>query len=198
MRLPLDKFLEKLNIGRTLSAYEAQPWFVYDEAKGISASAEVRMGPDGTDLEAEIQFLYDEIPADYDESTAVKPPPAPDALAPEEEADDLPPKYGGMFSDGRQQIMFMRAQPVIPNEWAIKILRIKGKDYVNAFGGWDEKACNFFSACVQAMAMNELPDIDALIEEHMRDEDSWGGGRRGRIGRKAPNIKPAQLMGMKR
>ena len=60
MREPLDKFMEDLGVGRILSPYETQPWMHYDEEQGISCSAEVRMGPGGDDVEAEIQFLYDD------------------------------------------------------------------------------------------------------------------------------------------
>jgi hypothetical protein len=195
MRLPLDKFLEKLNVGHTLSPYETQPWFHYAEDVGITCSAEVRMGPTGDDLEAEIQFLYDEIPADLNERT-LKGPEKKEGDD-DDDSDDRPPKYGGMLSGGRQQILWMQAKPVV-HEWSIKLLRIKGKDYVNAFGDWEQKACSFFTACTQALMMGELPDIDALIEEHMKDDDFWGGGRRGRAGKKAPSIKPGQLMGMKK
>lgn len=197
MRLPLDKLLEKLSVGFTLSAYQAQPWFLYDEEKGITCSAEVRMGPGADDLEAEIQFLYDELPADY----TGKPEAAPTEDQKEGESDEgsgFPPKYGGMLSDGRQQILWLKAKPAIADEWSIHFLHIKGKDYVNAFGDWDQKACNFFTACTQAIMMNELPDVDALIEEHMKDDDFWGGGRRGKVGKKSPSIKPAQLLGMKK
>ncbi len=192
MRLPLDKFLEKLSVGHTLSAYETQPWFYYDEVKGITCSAEVRMGPSADDLEAEIQFLYDEIPADINDK-----PPLPAASEVAEGPPEFPPKYGGMLSGGRQQILFLSAAPIV-HDWSIRDLRIKGKNYVNAFGDWDIKGCAFFTACTQAIMMNELPDVDALIEEHMKDDDFWGGGKRGKIGKKAPNIKPAQLLGLKK
>jgi hypothetical protein len=192
MRLPLDKFLEKLSVGRALGAYETQPWFIYEETKGITCSAEVRMGPSGDDLEAEIQFLYDDPPTP-EMLREAEPKPGPDGAPPE-----FPGTYGGMLSGGRQQIMFLHAGAVITSEWAIKDLRIKGRNYVNAFGDWDVKACAFFTACTQAIMMNELPDVDALIEEHMKDDDFWGGGKRGKIGKKAPNIKPAQLLGLKK
>lgn len=46
--------------------------------------------------------------------------------------------------------------------------------------------------------MNEIPDIDMLIEDKMKDDSFGGGGRRGKIGRKSPKVKPAALMGMKK
>lgn len=169
MRLPLNKFLEKLGVGHTLSPYETHPWFLYDEAKGITCSAEVRMGPGGEDIEAEIQFLHDE----------------------QEEGSSSQP-------GGREQILWMRAVPVIPGEWTPKLLRIKGKDYVNAFHDWEAKGCEFFYACISALQIGEMPDIDALIEDKMQDDSDQGGGRLGRVGRKSPKVKTAQLLGMKK
>ena len=171
MRLELPKFLEKLGVSHTLAPYETQPWFHYDEEKAITCSAEVRMDPGGDIIEAEIQFLHDEK---------------------DDEDDDEEGSAGG-----RQQILWLRAQPV-QNQWTLKELRIKDKDYVNEFHEWEEKGCDFFLSCVEAMNMGQLPDIDTLVEEKMKD-DSWGGGgRRGKIGRKSPKIKPASLLGMKK
>ena len=118
MRLPLDKFLQKLAVSHVLSPYETQPWFHYDEERGITCSAEVRMGPGGDDVEAEIQFLHDESDEDGDDE-------------------------GSVGSGGREQIMWMRAEPIMANEWGPKIMRIKGKDYANEFHDWDEKGCEF-------------------------------------------------------
>ena len=60
MRVELRKLLEQLGVNHMLSPYETQPWFFHDEAKGQTCSAEVRMGPNGLDIEAEIQMLTDE------------------------------------------------------------------------------------------------------------------------------------------
>ena len=171
MRLELSKFLEKLGVSHVLAPYETQPWFHYDEAKAVTCSAEVRMNPGGDIIDAEIQFLHDEK---------------------EDEDDDE-----GTSSGGREQILWLRAHPV-QDQWTLKELRIKDKDYVNEFHEWEEKGCDFFLSCVEAMNMGQLPDIDTLVEEKMKD-DSWGGGgRRGKIGRKSPKIKPASLLGMKK
>lgn len=177
MRLELVKFLEKLGVSHALSPYETHPWLVYDEEKGLTCSAEVRMGPGSENIEAEIQFLHDE--KDEDEGG--------------DEEDE-----GTMSSGGREQIMWMRAEPVTENKWTPKLLRIKGKDYVNEFHDWEGKGCEFFLSCVGALQMGEIPDIDTLIEEKMKDDTSWGGGRRGKIGRKSPKVKPGALMGMKK
>jgi len=37
--------------------------------------------------------------------------------------------------------------------------------------------------------MNELPDIDELIEEHLVDKARGGRGRRGRVGKKGFKVQ---------
>ena len=176
MRVELKELLKKLGIDRVLSPYETQPWLFYDETQGITASAEVRMGPGNEDLEAEVQFIHDE--KDEDESEDG------------ESTETLPPS-------GREQIMHMRAIPTTATEWSPTKLDVKGKDYVNEIHDWEGKGCTFFKACVQAMNMGEMPNIDELIEKELNDSGGGGGGKRGKIGRKSPKIKPNQLLGMK-
>lgn len=93
------------------------------------------------------------------------------------------------------QIMHMRAIPHNDGMWEAQHLRVKGKDYTNEIHEWDLKGCNFFRAVIGALLMGVVPDIDELIEKELSDDDGWGGGR-GKVGRKAPKIKPAQLMGL--
>lgn len=177
MRVALKTLLEKLGVGHLLSAYESQPWFLYDADRGITCSAEVRMGPGSEDLEAEIQFMYDEgkipVPAEGD-TTAQK-----------VHGPDIP-----------VQIMRMRAVPT-DNDWTPKELFVKGVDYNNKIYNWEEKGCNFFRACIGAIQMNLIPDVDDLITKELADDEDISGSS-GRIGRKAPKIKPAQLLGMKK
>lgn len=174
MRIALDKLLEKLGVSRVLSPYETQPWVHYDAEKGITCSAEVRMGPNREDVEAEIQFLKDE----------------------EDSGDDDGTQSGS--SGGRQQIMLMRATPLNDGQWSPVSLYVKGKDYIGEIYDWEGKGCNFFRACIEAVSMSVLPDVDALIEKELSDDENWGGGRRGKIGRKSPSIKPGALLGMKK
>lgn len=54
--------MDKLAVGYTLSAYETCPWSVYDPEKGVTCSAEVRMDGEGSELEAELQLMYDTPP----------------------------------------------------------------------------------------------------------------------------------------
>jgi hypothetical protein len=63
MRLSLRDLTDKLGVGYILSPYETCPWSVYDGEKSVTCSAEVRMNPDGDELEAELQMMYD-IPPD--------------------------------------------------------------------------------------------------------------------------------------
>lgn len=60
MREDLKVLCDKLGVGYTLSPYETCPWSAYDASTGVTASAEVRMNNEGNEIEAEIQFLYDE------------------------------------------------------------------------------------------------------------------------------------------
>lgn len=206
MRVPLKELMEKLSVGYELSPYETCPWMHYDDEKQITCSAEVRMGPGGVDIEAEVQFLMDE-DAPYEEEEeeekdkgktgsvaagiAYGPGEEPEEEAPKAKEPEFPPLKPG----GRQQIFYMKILPST-DQWKPELLRIKGKDYVNQVGGWDQKGCEFFAGCVQAIMMGELPDIEDLVGKKMAD-DSGRGGRRGRIGKKSPKVKPAALMGMK-
>ena len=170
MHFPLKKLMDLLGVDRELLPYETQPWLYYDEEKTLTCSAEVRMGPGAEDLEVEVQFLPDE--TDDDESE-------------------------GESGGGREQIMIMRIVP-IDDEWKPTTLTVKEKSYVNEIYNWEEKGCNFFRACIEAMQMSVIPDIDDLIEKELADDDMFGGGGRGKIGRKSPNIKPESILGVKR
>ncbi len=101
-------------------------------------------------------------------------------------------------SSGTEQIMRMKILPQNDKMWVPTELLVKGEDYVNKVYNWEEKGCNFFRACIQAIQMGDLPNIDELIAQELGDDDDWSGGKRGKIGRKAPKIKPAQLLGMKK
>jgi hypothetical protein len=175
MRTDVKKLLETLGVSYVLSPYETQPWMYYDSGKGITASAEVRMGPSGDEIEAEIQYMHDDA-----------------------KITDSPDVGGAMLvAPGTQQIMRMRATPA-DGFWTPRDLWVKGESYVNKIYNWEEKGCNFFRAFIEALQMSTLPDIDELLEKELSDDDEFGGGRRGRIGRKSPKIKPAQLLGMKK
>lgn len=60
MRVFLKDLLEKLGVHKVMGAYETNPWFLYDEDKEITVCAEVRVGPGQRDVQAELQFLYDD------------------------------------------------------------------------------------------------------------------------------------------
>lgn len=59
MRVTLKELLDGLGVGDMLSAYETCPWSAYDEEKGVTCSAEVRMNSDADELEAEMQLMFD-------------------------------------------------------------------------------------------------------------------------------------------
>jgi hypothetical protein len=197
MRWDYKELMEKLGIDRELLAYESQPWMFYDDEKQITCSAEVRVGPDNSDVEAEVQFLMDE-DAEYegdgeDDGTDDGGAPSGIIYGPGEEPEisqkPKEPAFNTLKPGGRQQLLRMRALPS-SEKWKVEALRVKGKDYVNAIGGWEQKGCDVFTSCVQSINMGELPDIDALIEKEFV-EKSGGRGRRGKIGKKSPKVKPA-------
>ena len=194
MRVSLKELLEKLGVRHEMAAYETHPWFLYDEEKGITCNAEVRMGPGLGDLEAEVQILRDEL-----EPLKEEPPPKKDDKEDKDRATAKKEEAQTTSEDGLQtQIMIMRAKPHSNDgKWSPIALRVRGKDYANEMYDWEGKGCAFFKGCIQAIQMGEIPDVDALIEKNM-DDDSRRGGGRGKIGRKSPKIKPAQLLGMKK
>ncbi len=61
MRVSLNELLKKLGIEEELAPYESRFWFHSDDSEALSCSAEVRMGPENTDLEAEIQLLQQNV-----------------------------------------------------------------------------------------------------------------------------------------
>lgn len=161
MRLPLSEFLQKLGVGYVLGSYETCPWSASDNTLGKTCSAEVRMNPDASEIEAELQIFY-EIPE------AGKP--------------------------SIEQILWLKAIPH-QEKWDVTDLRIKREDWRGRMYGWEEKCCNFFRACVIELEQGRIPDIEALLEKEMKDNERFGGGRGG--GGKSPRIKPAQLLQMK-
>lgn len=62
MRVTLKELMDRLAVGYELGPYETYPWSFYDADKGATCSAEVRMGPDGDEAEAEIQLMHDTPP----------------------------------------------------------------------------------------------------------------------------------------
>ncbi|MFK7839434.1 MAG: hypothetical protein AB8B83_03810 [Bdellovibrionales bacterium] len=194
MRVELEELLEKLGVNYVMSPYETMPWVHYDESKGITCSAEVRMGTAGEDLEAEIQLLRDDDAEeeDEDEGGGAGSMEIPDPNENKSEgANKVPP-------GGRKQVLWMRADSAVQNQWGPKQLRVNDKSYVNEFHDWEGKGCDLFRATIESLQMGEIPDFDDLIDENMKDDSFYGGGKRGRIGRKSPNIKPGQLLGMKK
>lgn len=212
MKVALMEMLEKLGVGHEMSPYETNPWFYYDEEKGITCSAEVRIGPDYDDLEAELQFLYDVFPPEgmeLPEDDAAKKAAQASRISASAMYDDE--NYGNSDDDDEdggddgsykgprtnpEIIIKMRAEPVKDGLWSPKQLWVRGEDYVNKVGNWEEKGCAFFLACVLAMLREELPKIEDLIEQELADDDMFGGGGRGRIGRKSPKMKAEQVLGI--
>jgi len=62
MKLPYKDLMKNLGVGRELTPYESQPWMSHNLDKGITCEAEVRCNSDITEIEAELQFMYDTPP----------------------------------------------------------------------------------------------------------------------------------------
>ncbi len=173
MRVEYAELMEKLGVGHILSPYETRPWFLHDTDQGITCSAEVRIGPGADDVEAEIQFLYDEEDGRYENEES----------------------FGGP-----EQILHMRFLPTKEQIWSSTSMTIKKESYENKIHDWQGRGCEFFTACIGAIQMGELPDIEELIEEILTDRDRYGGrGRRkGKVGKKGFKVEQKPIsMGMK-
>ena len=62
MRVTLKDLMDRLAVGYVLGPYESFAWSHYDTDKGMTCSAEVRMGADNDEVEAEIQMVHDTPP----------------------------------------------------------------------------------------------------------------------------------------
>ncbi len=218
MRIEYTELMEQLGVGHVLSAYETRPWFLHDSEKGVMCSAEVRVGPGNSDVEAEIQFLHDEdseaIP-EPEEKTEKKPLPLikygpggqdeiieSDGKSDTDDTDDdqeEKPKRGPILGpDGPEQILIMRFVPNNDAEWQGLFLFVRGESYHDKISNWDERGAAFFCDFISALQMNELPDVDELIEEHLVDKKRRRRGRRGRVGKKGFKVEQKGMtMGMK-
>lgn len=163
MRARLKDFMDQLGVGMVLEPYGTRPWVVYDSEKLRTCNAEVRMGPDLDEVEAEIQIAYD---------------------------------HSEPGKNSMDQIYWMRARPQIADVWTPVQLRVKGEDPTTRIPDWETKCCRLFRACVQALQGGTIPDFDALIAQEMNDKGGHTSMRGGSS--KAPKIKPAALLGMKK
>lgn len=62
MKVTTQELMDHLGVDHILSPYETAPWSTYDPDRGLTCNADVRMGPDMDDLEAEIVLVYDTPP----------------------------------------------------------------------------------------------------------------------------------------
>ncbi len=161
MRLSKKDLMDKLGVGYELGPYETCPWSCYDSESGNTCSAEVRMDPDGTELEAEVQLMYDT---------------PPEGKLPMEQA------------------FWIRSKPVASTgEWEISELKLNGAPPEDEIYNWQEKSCNFFSAVVQELQTDTMPDIEELMDVHFHNRERLGDQRQGGGG-KSPKIQANQLL----
>ena len=62
MKATFRELMDKLGVPHEMSPYETYPFNVYDGVKGVTCSAEARMGMDANEVEGEIQLMYDNPP----------------------------------------------------------------------------------------------------------------------------------------
>ena len=167
MRVTLNELMEKLGVPHTLSAYETWPYATTDTLTGKTCSAEVRMNPDGDEVEAEIQLV-------------------------EDDENDM----GSADSAGVQQLCWIMATPFRGDIWAVKALKIKNENWVGKVYAWEEKCCNLFRAVTNELNKGHMPDFDELVEKEMKEKERFGDSRGGGAG-KSPKIRPAQLLNLK-
>ena len=165
MRVDKKELMDKLGVGYDLGPYETHPWSCYDGETGQTCSAEVRMDPDGAELEAEIQMMYDEPPEGK-----------------------LP----------MEQVFWIRSKPSASSgEWEVLDMKLRGAEPEEEIYNWQEKSCDFFSAVVQDLNNDKMPDIEEYIEMILMRKERMGDQRQGGGG-KSPKIKPGELAGMKK
>lgn len=165
MRVSKKDLMDRLAVGYELGSYETCPWSCYDGESGRTCSAEVRMDPEGMELEAEIQLMHDTPPEG-------KPP--------------------------MEQIFWIKSKPLQSSgEWEIADFKLRGAAPEEEIYNWQEKSCNFFSAFVQELQTDVIPDIDELIDREFHSRERAGDQSEGGGG-KSPVIKANQLLDMKK
>lgn len=84
----------------------------------------------------------------------------------------------------------MRYRPNRDQIWSGEFLLVRGNNLTNEIYNWDERGVDFFCLFIGALQMDEIPDIDEMIEEHLTDRNAGGrGGRRGRVGKKGFKVQ---------
>ena len=62
MKVTFRELMDKVGIPHEMSPYETYPFNVYDGDRGVTCSAEIRMGMNASEIEGEIQLMYDTPP----------------------------------------------------------------------------------------------------------------------------------------
>lgn len=168
MRASLPDLLYSLGVNHVMTSYETFPWSCTDSTSGQTCSAEVRMGPDGQDIEAEIQIVFD------------NPPEGSPAI---------------MQWLWLRATPHSNSQP--QENWSVTHLRIKNEDWNNKVYDWETKSIGLFRAVIISIDRGLIPDFDDLVEKEMRAKERFGDQRGGGAG-KSPKIRAAQLLDMKK
>lgn len=143
MKQDLRKFLAGLGVDYIMEPYGSQPWQVYDEASGVTCSAEVRvMDADLDEIEAEIMFQNPE-----------------------------------MSEKPINITLWMLASADPSRQYQIRKCKFKNQDFAGTMSGWQEKVMAFFKACVTEMSKGELPDIEKIEADIMKNVGGQNGKR---------------------
>ena len=95
-----------------------------------------------------------------------------------------------------EQVFWLMAAPAVQDKWDVKSVKVRGEGNKDNLYAFEEKSVDFFNACVQELKMGKVPDIDALIAQHIKKSERFGDNSQGG-GNKSPKIKPQALLGMK-
>ncbi len=95
-----------------------------------------------------------------------------------------------------EQLFWLLAKPSTQNKWDVKTINIKCAPIDDTIHSAEEKGCDFFTACVQELKMGNIPDIEAILESTLKNNERYGGGAGGGSN-KSPKIKPQMMHDMK-
>ncbi len=105
---------------------------------------------------------------------------------------DTPPEGKASF----ESTCTLVATPKSDKMWDIDTFTIRGEAFEEDAYDHSIKAAKFFSEVVRALMAGEIPDIDELLDEAFRKGERFAGSGSG--GSKAPKLRGAQLMGIKK
>jgi hypothetical protein len=83
------------------------------------------------------------------------------------------------------------------NEWCTTSMTHKGVPYDGAVHDWEERVLKVFARCAILLNQASMPDFDEIYNEEFNANDRYGE-RGGAGGSKAPIVRPAALLDMRK